>query len=103
MKKLISLIAMTLLSGCVKHVYVFPDPPPKPPEASDKIRNSCPGLPPLKDKSIATLVETSKKDAYQYARCQAGQRSAIKIIDTINEQYTKYIEAYEKAKKDAKK
>jgi len=105
MKKYLLLTLGTLvLASCgVKTKYVFPDAPPPLPELPDSIKKACPALTPLKDKSIKTLVETSKSDAYQYAKCQAALRSAVEINEITLREYNKYLEAYNKAKKDAKK
>jgi len=102
MKKiLISLIPLFLVS--CKTIYVFPDAPPPPPELSDKVKNACPRLDLLKDKSIKTLVETSKSDAYQYAKCKSALKASVEVNEITVREYNKYIAAYEKAKKDAKK
>lgn len=102
MKKFIISIIPLLLVSC-KTIYVFPDAPPSPPELSDKIKNACPGLEPLKDRSIKTLVETSKADAYQYAKCKTALKASVEVNEITVREYNKYIEAYNKAKKDAKK
>lgn len=103
MKKItISLLAL-FLAGCTKTVYVFPDAPPPPPVLSESIKKACPGLEPLKDKSIKTLVEASVSDAYQYAKCKAALKASVEVNEITVREYNKYITAYEKAKKDAKK
>lgn len=104
MKKVWSLLPALLLSACGPQIkYVFPDPPPPPPKISDEIRSACPGLKALSDRAIATLVATMKSDAYTYAKCKAGFKAALEINDLTYEQYIKWIAAYEKARKDAKK
>jgi hypothetical protein len=104
MKNVLSLLLVISLSACSPQIkYVFPDAPPPPPRISDEIRKACPGLKALSDRSISTLVETMKSDSYTYAKCKAGFKAALEINDLTYEQYTKWITAYEKAKKDAKK
>jgi hypothetical protein len=102
MRKIIIGLTSLLLVSC-KTIYVFPDAPPPLPPLSDSIKNACPGLEPLKDKSIKTLVETTISDAYEYAKCKAALKASVELNEITVREYNKYIEAYEKAKKDAKK
>lgn len=103
MTRCLILALMLATTGCTTTKYVFPDAPPPIPELPEELKIACPGLPPLKDKSVVTLVDSDYEIVYKYARCKNKNKSLIAHSVLIQQQYNDYIKAYEKAKKDAKK
>lgn len=78
------------LTACTPEV-IYRDPP-KIPQLEEKIKEDCPPLNLLNDKSIGTLATEDLLAVSEYTKCQEKQRALVSIYETVRLAREKYEE-----------
>lgn len=89
MKKTLALIALLMCSACETRI-VYRDPP-EIPELPPKIKDKCPGLDDVPNRSIAALSAADVSASYLYAKCQARGDGAVTMYEAARTARTEYM------------
>lgn len=83
------LLIAASLSGCLGRSTKLGDIPPAPTSAKldPQIREACPDLPPVADRSAAAIASADADAAIEYRRCQAKHDAAVSAFDALADAY----------------
>ena len=97
MRIVLLLGCVALLEACgpkiverrIETVKTYP-PPPKVPPLPEALKDPCPGLKPLADGSVKTLVEMAAEDSVLYAACKKKAMDVISRYETVKREQDSY-------------